>query len=98
MGQPRGSGRRHVMAAKSGGSHSLQTGRACPLSILGNRNMSTQHRFRLVIQSLIPVCSVALALSIAASTYAAALSWDNSAGDGLAANPANWTPAQVPTA
>ncbi|MEK6642729.1 MAG: hypothetical protein AABZ08_02380 [Planctomycetota bacterium] len=40
-------------------------------------------------------CSV---LGIATTTYAAALSWDNSAGDGLAATTANWTPAQLPGA
>jgi hypothetical protein len=38
-----------------------------------------------------------LAAQNAASAWAAALSWDNSAGDGLAATTSNWTPAQVPT-
>jgi len=35
---------------------------------------------------------------MASPAGAAALSWDNSAGDGLAATAANWTPAQIPAA
>lgn len=44
-----------------------------------------------VLASLIAIC-------LPQSSFAAAISWDNSAGDGLAATPANWTPAQIPGA
>jgi len=46
-------------------------------------------------------CTVAVAtlvaLGVTRLSIAAAISWDNSAGDGLAATAANWTPALIPS-
>jgi T5SS/PEP-CTERM-associated repeat protein len=44
------------------------------------------------------LCLTLSVLGINAPARAAALSWDNSAADGLAATAANWTPAQIPVA
>jgi hypothetical protein len=53
-------------------------------------------RKRRVVRAIL-MGSIVTALNVTLA-QAAALSWDSSAGDGLAATAANWTPAQVPAA